>query len=106
MTSPPTTITVTVAPHWANAALLRPAARPIVQVDGDDHVARWGKPLTVTVHPGHHEVRAFFRYRGRKPALGAAQREVDLEAGDNWQFTARHGLTNGSGLRFTQVARE
>ncbi|GGB18383.1 hypothetical protein GCM10011492_05290 [Flexivirga endophytica] len=98
-------ITVTVAPHWVNGWLLRAGATAVVQVDGEDHVARWGKPLRLTVLPGHHEIRAFFRYRGTKAALGAVQRDVNIAAGDAWRFVAKHGPTNGSGLRFTRVAR-
>lgn len=105
MTSTDAAITVTIAPHWVNGLLLRPAARPVVQIDGDDHVARWGSAVTVRVPTGPHRVRAFFRYRGTKSDLGATQREVDVAAGDTWHFVAKHGLTNGSGLHFTQVDR-
>lgn len=105
MTSAAATITVTVAPHWVNALLLRPAARPVIQVDDEDHVARWGKPLTVAVSPGHHRIRAFFRYRGAQARLGATQREVQMAAGDVWRFVLRHGSTKHSGLRFVQVVR-
>lgn len=105
MTSADTTITVTVRPHWVNTAVLRPSARPIVQVDGEEHVAHWGRPLQLTVSPGYHQIRAFFRYRGTHTDLGVARRDIDTAAGDSWTFVARHGVTNGSGLRFVQVAR-
>ncbi|HWC23913.1 MAG TPA: hypothetical protein VG502_16575 [Flexivirga sp.] len=105
MTSTDAAITVTIAPHRVNGLLLRSAARPVVQIDGDDHVARWRKPVTVSVPPGPHRIRAFLRYRGRKSELGATERDVDIAAGDSWRFVATHGLTNGSGLSFTQVDR-
>lgn len=105
MTSEDAAITVTVAPHWVNGLLLRPAARPVVQIDGDDHVVRWGSAVTVTVPAGPHRVRAFFRYRGTRSDVGATQREVDVAPGDKWRFVAKHGPTNGSGLSFVQVDR-
>lgn len=105
MKSAEAAITVTASPHWANAALLRPAARPVVQVDGNDHVARWGKPVTLTVPPGIHRIRVFFRYRGAKSDLGATEREVEVSPGDVWRFAVKHGVTNGSGLHFVQVVR-
>ena len=105
MTSEDAVITVTVAPHWVNGLLLRPAARPVVQIDGDDHVTRWGSAVTVTVPAGTHRIRVFFRYRGTRSVLGATQRDVDVAAGDSWRFVAKHGRTNGSGLSFVQVDR-
>lgn len=105
MKSAEAAITVTVIPHWVNGWFLRAFARPVVQIDGADHVARWRKPVTVTVPPGPHGVRAFFRYRGRRSALGMAQREVDTASGEAWRFVAAHGAANGSGLSFTQVHR-
>ncbi|MFC6706162.1 hypothetical protein [Flexivirga alba] len=105
MTSTDAAITVTVFPHWLNGLLLRPAARPVVQIDGADHVTRWGGAVTVAVPAGPHRIRAFVRYRGTHSDLGATQREVDVAAGDAWRFVAKHGLTNGSGLSFTQVDR-
>lgn len=105
MTSTDAAITVTIAPHWVNGWFLRAFARPVVQIDGDDHIARWRKPVTVSVPPGQHGIRAFFRYRGTKSDLGAAQRELNADSGDAWHFVAKHGLTNGSGLSFTQVDR-
>ncbi|WP_446664165.1 hypothetical protein [Flexivirga sp. B27] len=105
MTSTDATITVTLRPHWINGWFLRATARPVVQVDDTDHVARWGKPLQLTVHPDHHRIRAFFRYRGTKSRLGTTERGVDIAAGDTWSFVARGGFTNSSGLRFIKVAR-
>ncbi|MGN6413267.1 hypothetical protein [Flexivirga sp.] len=98
-------ITVTVAPHWVNSLFLRPAARPVVQLDGDDHVVRWGKAVTLTVPAGPHRIRAFFRYRGTQTALGSTQRDIDVTSGDAWHLVATHGWTNGSGLSFTRVDR-
>lgn len=105
MISADTTITVTIAPHWINGWFLRATARPVVQVDGDEHVIHWRRPITLPVAAGHHRIRAFFRYRGFRSALGSCRREIEVEAGDSWTFVAEHGLTNGSGLSFREVSR-
>src|SRR5690349_6380570 len=61
---------ILVYPHWVNAWLLVPFARPYVRVDGQEYTCRWNRQLRVAVPGGRHIVETFIRYRGAPIALG------------------------------------
>lgn len=94
------TIEVTVRPHWVNGWFLRLTSRPVIRVDGERHVTRWGRRKSMDVAAGEHRVEASFRYRHTAGELGTASNTVLVTPGERCHLIARAGWTNGSGLRF------
>ena len=87
-------------PHWVNGWFLRLTSRPVIRVDGERRVTRWGRRESVDVAPGEHRVAASFRYRHTAGELGTANHAVLVAPGEQCHLVARAGCTNGSGLRF------
>ncbi len=87
-------LSATITPHWANAGILLPLARPFVRLDGAEHLARWRRPLVLPVEAGAHRVETFFRYRGFNAELGAGGVTVTVQPGVDLEVTSRNGWAN------------
>lgn len=85
---------MTVVPHWVNASLLMPLARPFVRVDGDELIARWKHPLELPVVAGKHLVETFIRYRGFNAELGTGKLTLEVQPGEDLEVVARNGWAN------------
>lgn len=80
--------------HWVNRAFLRIFARPVVSLDGTEHIQSWTTPATHEVDPGRVDVRVFIRYRGTRAELGATRRTFDVHDGQHLRLVARNGWAN------------
>lgn len=87
-------VTVTPRAHWVNAWFLRPFARPVVRMDGNDHEARWGRPLRFEVAAGPHEIGVGARYRRSISVLGVAGTRIEIPPEQNVMVEARNGVLN------------
>ncbi len=87
-------LSVTVSPHWVSAWVLLPLARPFVQLDGAEHVARWRHPLALRVDAGEHLVETFLRYKGFGAPLGTGKLIVEVPPGEDVAVAARNGWAN------------
>ncbi len=87
-------ILVTVSPHWVNASILVPLARPFVRIDGTEHHAEWKQELALPVEAGEHLVETFIRYNGFKARLGTGRVTVTVHEGRDVEITARNGWAN------------
>lgn len=85
---------VTVSPHWINAWVLLPLARPFVQVDGAELVARWDHTQVLSVDAGEHLVETFIRYKGFQAKLGIGTLKVEVHQGEEVEIAARNGWAN------------
>ena len=90
----PMQLFVTVSPHWVNAGILLPLARPFVGLDGTEHIARWKHPLALQVDAGEHLVETFLRYRGFDTPLGTGRLTVEIAPGEDVSVAARNGWAN------------
>jgi hypothetical protein len=88
------TLVVTADTHWFNGWFLRLFARTVVRVDGVEHPARWGRPVTIEVPAGEHRVAVGARYRGTAPLLGAVETPVAAKPGEQVLVHARNGFFN------------
>lgn len=87
-------VVVTPRAHWVNGWFLRLFARPVVRLDGIDHVARWARPLEIEVAAGSHEVGVGARYRGTVSVLGVAESRIEVTEGQRVAVQARNGFFN------------
>lgn len=87
-------ILVTVSPHWVNASILLPLARPFVRIDGTEHEAEWKQEIAVPVGAGEHLVETFIRYKGFKARLGTGRVTVTVDEGHDVEIAARNGWAN------------
>jgi hypothetical protein len=95
---------VDVRPSPFAAVFHRLLTRPVIDIDGQDHVGKWG-PAEICVAPGVHRISVYFRYRGQRRArlgessmefsVGPATRRVEIEA--------RLGPLNSDHFRITQA---
>ncbi|GAA5189484.1 hypothetical protein GCM10023322_42440 [Rugosimonospora acidiphila] len=90
---------VVVRPHWVNACLLVPFARPYARIDGQEYTLRWKRPLRVDVAAGRHAVETFTRYRGASTALGTGRIEVEVGPDREVGIVARNGWMNHEPFR-------
>ncbi len=79
----------------AQGLLARFGAQPVVRVDSREHPARWGEPVTLSVQPGDHRAKAFYRYRGSKREIAPAGRTISVVAGEHVRLVARASGENG-----------
>ncbi len=87
-------ILVTVSPHWVNASILVPLARPFVRIDGTEHDAEWKQQIEVPVDTGKHLVETFIRYKGFKARLGTGRVTVTVHQGRDVEIAACNGWAN------------
>ena len=80
--------------HWFNGWFLRLFARPVVRLDGVDHVARWAQPLRIETAMGSHLVGVGARYRGTASVLGVAESRIEVAEGQQVAVEARNGFFN------------
>jgi hypothetical protein len=77
--------------------------RPAVTIDGQEHVGKWGTwgSARITVAPGTHRVRVYFRYRGQhRSRLGESGTEFSVGASARHvTIRARLGPLNGDTFR-------
>lgn len=87
-------LSVTMTPHWVNAGVLLPLARPFVRVDGTEHLARWKRPLVLSVEAGEHLVETLLRYKGFDMALGVGSLTIEVQPGVDLEVAAQNGWAN------------
>lgn len=87
-------ILVTVSPHWVNASILLPLARPFVRIDETEHEAEWKHEIAVRVDAGEHLVETFLRYKGFGARLGTGRVTVTVHQGRDVSIAARNGWAN------------
>ena len=92
-------------PHWVNALLLRPAAKPYLRLNGTEHTLSWGRTSVFPVPPGRHTLEASWRYRGTRTPLGAGTLEVQVQQGEEVVIEARNGPLNHQPLRLRHQPR-
>jgi hypothetical protein len=90
----PTSITVTVTPHWFNGWFLRLLAVPVVHVDGLAREVAWNRATQFVVDPGAHNVSAGARYRGSRAVLGAENVTHLVAEGQHVRLVAQNGPLN------------
>jgi hypothetical protein len=88
------TLVVTPGTHWFNGWFLHLFARAVVRVDGVEHAARWGRPVTIEVPAGDHRVAVGARYRGTRPLLGTVETPVAAPEAERVYLRARNGFFN------------
>ena len=98
---PAACLILTVSPHPVAVWFLRPAARPVVLVDGIEHPGAWGKPCTVQLVAGTHEVAAGLRYRGTRAVLGTTPIRVTLAEDETREMVAVNGIANHTPFTIT-----
>ncbi|WP_445528452.1 hypothetical protein [Streptomyces cyslabdanicus] len=81
--------------------------RPVIEIDGTEHAAKWGT-TDIAVTSGVHHVSVYFRYRGQSRArLAEAGRDVPTgDGGRRMSVHARLGPRNGSSFRITAPGSE
>ncbi|WP_414167355.1 hypothetical protein ACMATS_07300 [Streptoverticillium reticulum] len=100
-------VTVEVRPHPIAAAFHHLLTHPVVEIDGREHVMKWGTE-EIPVAAGQHRIRVFFRYRGQKGThLALASREFTVDgAARRVGLAARLGWRNGSRFRISEPVTE
>jgi hypothetical protein len=82
-------VPITVVATHNPLAFLLPMTKFVIAVDGAEQEGSWGE-RTVTVTPGEHTLRMWFRYMG-KPC-GVAQVSINTEAGATTSISYRAPL--------------
>lgn len=77
---------ITVAAGHSPLAFLLTMTKFVIEVDGIEHEGPWGE-RTVSVAPGQHTVRMWFRYLGGR--CGAAEVSVSAAAGATTSISYR-----------------
>ncbi|MDH6142363.1 MULTISPECIES: hypothetical protein [Kitasatospora] len=99
-------LVVTVRPSMSAAWFHHLLTRPVIELDGTEHPARWGaNALRIEAdHP--HQLSVFFRYRGQQSArLGEGRSELTAAApGSAAAVRAQLGVRNSSTFRITGPA--
>ncbi|MYW01006.1 hypothetical protein GT354_22515 [Streptomyces sp. SID3343] len=79
--------------------------KPVIELDGTEHVAKWGKQ-EIPVPPGDHRISVYFRYRGQADArlAEASTQFITGQTSRRVEITAGLGPLNGSGFRIGEPA--
>ncbi|MGW2816918.1 hypothetical protein [Streptomyces sp. NPDC001415] len=93
-------VSVNVTPSLIAAWFHRLFTHPVIEIDGQEQVGRWGT-TEISVAPGEHHMSVFFRYRRQHHTrLAETTREFSTETGvRRVDITARLGPRNGSKFR-------
>ncbi|MEU1630345.1 hypothetical protein ABZ746_34645 [Streptomyces sp. NPDC020096] len=96
-------VLVTIKPSPVAAWFHHLLTTPIVEIDGREHVAKWGT-AEIAVGPGDHRMSVYFRYRWQERArLAEASRQFSVEAvEDRVHIGVRLGPRNGSTFRIAE----
>jgi hypothetical protein len=98
-------LTVTVRPSLPAAWFHHLLTRPVIELDGTEHPARWGANALAVAADQPHRLCVFFRYRGQRSArLGEGRVELPTAApGTLAAVRAQLGVRNSSTFRIVRV---
>ncbi|MCE5203297.1 MAG: hypothetical protein ABFC80_04605 [Coriobacteriales bacterium] len=81
--------TIEITTKHMKGSVAQEAFNPIIEIDGEPHVAQWGAN-TFTVAPGHHTLKAYHRWL-MFPQAYASSTDVDVAAGETVRLEWRTG---------------
>ncbi|MCC9305883.1 hypothetical protein LN042_01960 [Kitasatospora sp. RB6PN24] len=96
-------LVVTVRPSIPAAWFHHVLTRPVIELDGTEHPARWGANALPIEADHPHLLKVFFRYRGQRSArLGEGRSELTATVpGSATAVRAQLGVRNSSTFRIT-----